>query len=191
MNPKAFPQEEPTERICPSNLGGINGAFTAAYNPDLELAFIPSIEACQRYAKGVVVFTKGLPYLGGLPETVDANEGKAYGLLSAIDVNTGEAVWRYRDRFPMMGGTLSTAGGVVFTGNLTGDALAFDAKTGDELWRFRMGGGMRSQPVAYEIDGVTYLAIASGSWSTLDAFSGGPSKIPEGGHFFVFRLPEE
>ncbi len=191
VNPKAWPVETPTERICPGNMGGINGAFSAAYNPDLELAFVPSIEACQRYAKGAVVFTKGLPFLAGLPETVDADEGKSYGLLSAIDVKTGEAVWRYRDRWPMMGGTLSTAGGVVITGNLTGEALAFDAKTGEERWRFRLGGGIRSQPIAYEIDGATYVAIASGSWTTLDAFSGGPSMTPEGGHFFVFRLPED
>jgi alcohol dehydrogenase (cytochrome c) len=191
VNPNAWPVEKPTERICPSNMGGINGAFSAAYNPELGLAFVPSIEACQRFAKGVVVFSKGLPFLAGLPETLDADEGKSYGLLSAIDVETGEAVWRYRDRYPMMGGTLSTAGGVVFTGNLTGDALAFNAKTGDELWRFRVGGGVRSQPVAYEIDGTSYVAIAAGSWNTLDAFSGGPSKIPEGGHLFVFKLPKD
>lgn len=187
VNPKALPVEKPTERICPSNLGGMNGAFTAARNPDLGLVFIPSIESCQRYSKGVIFFNKGLPFMAGLPETLDANEGKSYGLFSAINAATGEVVWRYKDRWPMMGGTLSTAGGVVFTGNLTGEALAFDAKSGEELWRFRMGGGMRSQPIAYEIDGQTYVAIASGSFGTLDAFAGGPGKVPEGGQFFVFR----
>lgn len=191
VNPKALPQEKPTERICPSNMGGTNGAFTSAYNPELGLAFVPSIEACQRYSKGAVVFTKGLPFMGGLPETVDASEGKSYGLLSAIDLASGEVVWRYRDRYPMMGGTLSTAGGVVFTGNLTGDALAFDAKTGEELWRFQLGGGIRSQPIAYQIDGRTFVTFGGGSFGTLDAFAGGPNNIPEGGHFFVFELASE
>ncbi len=188
VNPKALPLEKPTERICPSNMGGTNGSFTSAYNPELGLAFVPSIEACQRFSKGMVLFNKGLPFLAGLPETVDANEGKSYGLLSAIDLATGKVAWRYRDDYPMMGGVLSTAGGVVFTGNLTGDALAFDAKTGQELWRFRMGGGVRSQPIAYELDGRTFVAFGAGSWATIDAFSGGPDRVPEGGHLFVFEL---
>jgi len=72
---------------------------------------------------------------------------------------------------------------------MTGDALAFDAKTGKELWRFKMGGGIRSQPVAYQIDGKTYVAIGSGSFAALDAFMGGPKNIPEGGMLFVFALP--
>ncbi|MBM4334304.1 MAG: PQQ-dependent dehydrogenase, methanol/ethanol family [Deltaproteobacteria bacterium] len=190
VDPKALPGEDTTERICPSNLGGMNGAWTGAYNPELGLAFIPAVEACQIFAKGIAVYSKGMPYLGGLPDTLDANEGKSYGTFSAIDVATGAVRWVYKDRFPLGGGTLSTAGGVVFTGNLTGDALAFDSKTGKEVWRFRMGGGVRSQPIAYQLDGRTYVAIASGSFSALDAFMGGPKNTTEGGTLFVFALPK-
>ncbi len=189
VNPKALPSEDTTERICPSNLGGMNGAWTGAYNPDLGLAYIPEIESCQVFHKGIAVYTRGMPYLGGLPDTKDAKEGKSYGVLAAVEVATGKVAWRYRDPFPLGGGTLSTAGGVIFTGNLTGDALAFDARTGKELWRFRMGGGVRSQPIAYQLDGRTYVAIASGSFSALDAFMGGPKNTTEGGTLFVFALP--
>ena len=98
--------------------------------------------------------------------------------------------WRYKDANPMMGGALSTAGGVVFTGNLTGDALALDAKTGELVWRFRMGGGVRSQPIAYQIDGQSYVAIGAGSFSSLDSFGGGPNNVPEGNMLFVFALPK-
>ena len=52
-----------------------------------------------------------------------------------------------------------------------------------------MGSGMRSQPIAYRIDGRSYVAIGSGNsvgWAT---FSGGPQMIPEGGQLFVFALP--
>jgi glucose dehydrogenase len=90
----------------------------------------------------------------------------------------------------MMGGTLSTAGGVVFSGNLEGEVLALDAKTGKVVWRFRAGGGVRSQPIAYQLGGRTYVAVPTGSFSTLDSFAAGVSKVPEGGTLFVFALPQ-
>jgi alcohol dehydrogenase (cytochrome c) len=189
VNPDAYPVEEPTFRVCPSNLGGMNGAWTGAFNPDLGLAYIPVVEACQLFQKGIVAFVKGQPFMGGTPLTLDIDEGRAHGHLSAVDVNTGEVRWRYMDVHSMMGGALSTAGGVVFTGNQSGYALALDGASGEVLWKFKMGGGVRSQPVAYQIDGRTFVAIGSGNWNTLAAFSGGPDDIPEGGHLFVFELP--
>jgi len=189
VNPKAMPQKTPTERVCPSNMGGMNGAWTGSFDPALGLVFVPSIEACQLYAKGIITFIKGVPFMAGLPETLDASTGKAYGHLSAIDALTGEIRWRYRDPNPMMGGVVSTAGGVVVTGSLDGQAIALNAKTGDELWRFRMGGGMRSQPVVYELDGKIYVAVASGSFIGIDMFGAGLDRAPEGGHLFVFAVP--
>jgi alcohol dehydrogenase (cytochrome c) len=190
VNPDALPKDDAKFRTCPSNLGGMNGSFTGAFDPSLGLAFIPSIETCQVFSKGISAFKEGLPYLGGLPDTVDATAGKAYGNMAAINVATGKVAWRYRDELPMMGGTLSTAGGVVFSGNLRGDVLAFDAKTGKVVWRFHAGGGVRSQPIAYQIDGRTYVAVPTGSFSTLDSFAAGLTNVPEGGTLFVFTLPK-
>ena len=190
VNELAKPTEEPDFRVCPSNLGGMNGAWTGAFNPDLELAYIPVVESCQYYQKGITVFQKGQSFMGGTPIPVDVQNGVAHGHVSAIDVNTGEVRWRYMDADPMMGGVLSLAGGVVFTGNQEGFALALDAATGDLLWKFRMGGGMRSQPVAYRAEGKSYVAIGSGNFTTFVAFAGGPVAIPEGGHLFVFALPD-
>lgn len=190
VDPNAMPQEEPDHRVCPGNMGGMNGAWSGALNPDLGLAYIPAVESCQMFQKGIVAFIKGQPFMGGLPLLTDVEAGAAYGDLSAIDINTGEVKWRYKDPDPMMGGVASTAGGVIFTGNQGGYALALDAKTGAKLWKFKMGGGMRSQPVVYKIDGRSYVAIGSGNWNTLAAFTGGPINIPEGGNLFVFALPE-
>ena len=190
VDPRAYPTEEPDFRVCPSNLGGMNGAWTGALNPDLGLAYIPVVESCQHYQKGITAFVKGQPFMGGTPIPIDVEEGKAHGHLSAIDVNTGEVRWRYMDKDPMMGGVLSLASGVVFTGNQEGFALALDAASGELLWQFRMGSGMRSQPVAYRAGGKTYLAIGSGNYATFVAFAGGRTEIPEGGHLFVFALPD-
>jgi hypothetical protein len=68
--------------------------------------------------------------------------------------------------------------------------LALDARSGEVAWQRRIGGGVRSQPVAFELDGRAYLAIGTGSWATLDANAAGLDRIPEGGHLFVFALPE-
>ncbi len=61
---------------------------------------------------------KGIPYYGGMPTLVDANAGKAYGTLAAIDVATGQVKWRHHDHKPMMAGVVTTAGGVLFTSNM-------------------------------------------------------------------------
>ncbi len=189
VNPDALPHDSPSHRTCPSNLGGMNGAYTGALNPSLGLAYIPTIEACQMYQKGLDVYIEGQAYMAGMPLTVDAEQGTAYGHLSAIDYATGTVRWRYMDDDPMMGGVVSTEGGVIFTGSQQGYAIALDSKTGKELWKFRMGGGVRSQPVVYQINGQSYMAMGSGNWSTFAAFSGGTANIPEGGHLFVFKLP--
>src|ERR1019366_2286949 len=120
----------PTAGVCPSNMGGMNGAWTGAYDPNTDLVFTPSIEACQTFTKGIGIFVKGIPYMGGLPTGIDASVGKAYGLLSAIDVKTGKVKWRYHDAKAMEGGVVSTAGGVLFTSNMQGEALALDQATG-------------------------------------------------------------
>ena len=190
VNELANPTEDPNFRVCPSNLGGMNGAWTGALNPDLGLVYIPTVESCQYYQKGITIFQKGQTFMGGTPIPVDVQNGVAHGHVSAIDVNTGEVKWRYMDADPMMGGVLSLASGVVFTGNQEGFALALDAASGELLWKFRMGGGMRSQPVAYKAEGKSYVAIGSGNFTTFVSFAGGPADIPEGGHLFVFALPD-
>ena len=189
VNEQAMPQEEPNTRVCPGNMGGMNGAWTGAMNPALKLAFIPAIEACQQFAKGIPVRAVGQPYQGGMPVTTDVTAQKAYGNLNAIDVATGQVRWRFRDQDPMSAGALATAGGVVITGTGDGHAVALDAATGKQLWKFRVGGGVRSQPIAYQVGGDTYVAMGAGNWATITAFQGGTVNIPEGGELVVFKLP--
>ncbi len=191
VNPEALPTEEPVFRVCPGVLGGMNGAVAGALNPDLGLAFIPVIESCQLMQKGISIYVAGQPFMGGTPIPVDVTDDSNYGHVSAIDYQTGEVRWRYMDEEPMMAGVLSTAGGLVISGSQTGHAFALNAATGEELWRFRLGGGIRSQPVAYQVDGETYVAIGSGNFPAIAAFNGGNTEIPEGGHLFVFKLKRE
>jgi alcohol dehydrogenase (cytochrome c) len=188
VDPAALPQENPTARVCPSNIGGMNGAWTGAYDPGLGLIYAPTVESCMKYAKGVAVYAPGIPFMGGMPDPVDAAAGTGYGELVAIDVKTGQIRWRHRDVNPLMAGVAATAGGVLFTSNMEGEALAFDQATGKQLWSFRMGGAGRGQPIVYELDGKPYVAIPSGGWATMGAMLSGSSILPEGGQLFVFSL---
>ena len=193
VNPDAMPNEEPTFRICPGVFGGMNGSVSGSLNPELGLAFIPVIESCQLMQKGISMHVEGQLFFGGLPIPVDLEpneegEWPAYGHISAVDYSTGDIAWRYYDPQPMMAGTLSTAGGLVFTGSQTGHALGLNAETGDVVWRKRLGSGIRSQPIAYELDGDAYVAIASGNFGSIAGLAGGDVSIPEGGQLYVFKI---
>ncbi|MEJ2477586.1 MAG: PQQ-dependent dehydrogenase, methanol/ethanol family [Desulfobacterales bacterium] len=187
VSPHALPTESPTERVCPSNAGGINGAWTAAYNPDLNLAFIPAMEACSQFQKGLAIYMEGLPYTGGTFIQVDGRNKIAYGHITAYDVAKGEVSWRYHDPFPVSAGALSTAGGVVFSGSNSG-AIALDARSGEKIWSFNLGAPIRSQPIAWQEDGKTYVAYGAGDSPSLAAMFGAPTHTSDGGLFAVFVL---
>ena len=186
---KPVDEGEPLQRVCPGLAGGKNGSYNGAFNPDLGLAYMPVIESCMQYKKGIVVFLEGVPFMGGEPIGIDSAEGKAYGHLSAIDVATGAMKWKYKDPYPMMAGVLSTAGGAVITGNMEGHILGFDGATGKETWRWIAGSTIRSHPIAYQIDGRTFVAVGVGGGGAVEGIVGKPPMVTDAGTVVVFELP--
>ena len=67
------------------------------------------------------------------------------------------------------------------------DAL-HDARTGEEVWRVQTGSGIRSHPIAYELDGTVYLAVGSGGGGVVQGASGNPPSVPLGSSLLVFAL---
>ena len=63
----------------------------------------------------------------------------------------------------MWAGTVSTAGGVVFSGDDDGNLVAVDAKTGKDLWHFATGHSLFASPVTYMVGGKQYVTIATES----------------------------
>ena len=110
--------------------------------------------------------------------------GAATGVIVALDSGTARIKWQTRLPKPAIGGTLATAGGLVFVGDDDGYLYALDARTGRKLWRFHLGMRVGSAPIAYEIAGVEYIAIAAGGSQSLA--HGEPP--PRQGKMFVFRL---
>src|SRR5690606_25780645 len=107
-------------------------------------------------------------------------EEEQWGLLSAIDVATGDIRWQRRVPVPMVGGALVTAGDLLFVGQGTGAFDAIDAETGDVLWQFNAGAGVHGGPVTYAVGGVQYVAVAAGGNHHLDT--------PRGNALFAFAL---
>jgi alcohol dehydrogenase (cytochrome c) len=88
--------------------------------------------------------------------------GLQNGTFTAIDVNTGKIVWNQTVAQPTMGGALVTAGNVAFMGEGNGWFDAFNARTGQKLWHFFLGAGVNAPPVAYQVNGREYIAVAAG-----------------------------
>jgi alcohol dehydrogenase (cytochrome c) len=57
---------------------------------------------------------------------------------------------------------LTTAGGLVFTAEPSGELLALDAKTLEELWRFESGSGINAPPMTYAVGDQQYVAVLVG-----------------------------
>jgi alcohol dehydrogenase (cytochrome c) len=165
---------------CPGVLGGVewNGA---AFNARTNLLYVPAVDWCGTFTlTDEVRFVPGAPYMGGT-YTPDAG---SQGWLTALNASTGEIKWRYRSTRPMVAAVTTSDGGVVMTGELTGDFVVLNAEDGRELYRFNTGGPIGAGIVTYETAGRQYIAVASGSPSSfwVDASPGTPT-------VFVFALP--
>ena len=85
----------------------------------------------------------------------------------------------------------ATGGGLVFSGNQDGYALALDAHSGEVLWKFQTGSSIRSQPVTWQMDGRQFVAIGSGAGGIVSTYVGSPDIITTGSALLVFALPSE
>ncbi len=87
---------------------------------------------------------------------------KPYGRLVAWDPVQQKAAWTNEQISPWNGGTLSTAGNLVFQGTADGRFMALNAKTGEKLWESPTGTGVVAAPATYLVDGKQYVSIAVG-----------------------------
>lgn len=87
---------------------------------------------------------------------------KPFGRLLAWDPIAQKEAWRQEHVSPWNGGTLVTAGNLVFQGTADGRLVAYDATSGAKLWETATGTGVVAAPVSYEIDGRQYVSIAVG-----------------------------
>ena len=181
----------PAKDICPNLIGGKNWQ-PMSFNPQTGLVYIPANNVCMDWSVSDVSYKRGVFYLGAEFPTKEG-PGGFLGELVAWDPVANKKVWGIKEDLPFNGGTLSTGGNLVFSGNLHGDFRAIDAKTGKLLWSKNLGSGIGAGPVTYSVDGKQYVAIVVGRTAALPAFLGEIGKkmvaaAPEGGALFVFAL---
>lgn len=89
-------------------------------------------------------------------------KSKPFGRLLAWDPVAQKVAWKVEHVSPWNGGTLTTAGNLVFQGTADGRFVAFDAKTGHKLWEAPVGTGAMAGASTYVVDGKQYVSIAVG-----------------------------
>src|SRR5204863_4878065 len=127
-------------------------------------------------------FVPGQTFLGGR----NVSDTISHGWITGIDAVTGQQRWRYRSPRPVVAAVTATAGGLILSGELTGDFVALDAASGAVRYRFNTGGPIGAGIITYEANGQQYIAAASGRPSRFwdQEHSGSPVVM-------VFTVPRE
>ncbi len=149
----------PGSLVSPDN-GGATNWPPPAYSPDTGLFYVPTNDS---YAMYYLTETdpRGAMGLGGKDEL---GVGSLGAYLTAIDYKTGKVAWRHRypgTRGNLGNGILTTAGKLLFAGDLSGNLVAYDPADGKILWHTRLG-NVSNAPQTYMLDGHQYILIAAG-----------------------------
>jgi alcohol dehydrogenase (cytochrome c) len=160
LNPNQIPTEQGT-RICPA-LEGATNWFSTSYNPTTKLYYVQTLERCVLFVKQPMEWGPGKGYMGGTTRSVPGDD--AQKVLRAFDIETGKPVWEVPEtgKGDSWGGVLSTAAGVIFYGDDSGDFVAADASDGKPLWHYPANHLWKASPMTYQFDNKQYVAVASG-----------------------------
>jgi alcohol dehydrogenase (cytochrome c) len=167
INSKGQPVRDPAKDfhaggalVSPSNAGVTNWP-PPAFSPDTGLMYVPSLDAYSMYYL-TETDPRGAMGLGGKDEL---SLGTVRSYIAAIDYKTAKVVWRHVYPTPggnMGNGMLTTAGGLLFAGDVAGNIVGYDAANGKPLWHSYLGSNISNAPETYRVDGLQYLLIAAG-----------------------------
>ena len=146
--------------VYPDDDGAANW-YSPSYSPQTGLFYQNAREKGAKYYLTEAPYVPGRQFLGASRQSLPGIE--PWGALRALDALTGEQKWEFKLPTPPWSGILSTAGGLVFSGDMEGNFFALDAADGKLLWRLQTGGAVWAAPITYMSEGKQYVAIAAGS----------------------------
>ncbi len=198
-------------QACPSAMGGKDQQPASVDPNNPEIFFVPTNNWCmQDTPQTRTSLQQGVVYVFANVYMYEEVPGVS-GRIKAFNVVTGQTVWNLPDKYPNWGGTLNTAGGLVFYGSTGGDFRAVDSKTGKILWSRKLGSGIIGNPISYSIGGHQYVSIMAGigGWIGLPVTAGLDlndkygaigatamakathlNEVPQGGEVYTFRLQD-
>jgi alcohol dehydrogenase (cytochrome c) len=179
---------------CPAFFGADNW-WAFSLDPSMHDVYVPTMHTCMKLIgqKPPKVFHPGSGALDEGFAVMPMPGAYGWGALQAFDLRTGRRVWTKETKYPWTDGTLSTGGGLVFSGTPDRKFYSLDSRTGKVLWTFDAHSGFVGQPVTYRVDGKQYVAVENG-YGGVAPFWGGKSvapmfrRIPLGGTLYVFSL---
>ena len=203
------PIETPIARYPGSNpapvVPGPLGAHSwqpMSYSPLTGLVYIPVNEVGFKYKSaekfqeknlaanyGIDVVAAGMPQD---PKIKKAILSTVKGSLVAWDPVQQKRAWSIERPGPWNGGTLSTAGNLVFEGTAGGRFEAYRADNGEKLWSFDAQTGVMAGPVTYSVNGEQYVAVLAG-WGGVFPLATGEVSFQSGhirniSRMLVFKL---
>lgn len=177
----------------PSAFGGHNWQ-PMSFNPGTGLVYIPANEIPGLYAQdpnfkyqpgGWNTGTTMMETLKAVPPEVVS------GHLSAWDPVKQKEAWRVQYKGPSNGGTMTTAGNLVFQGTADGRFVAYAADTGNKLWESPAQTGVVAAPITYTIGGEQYVTVMAGwggAYALIMGEAAAANKVRHVGRILTFKL---
>jgi alcohol dehydrogenase (cytochrome c) len=165
-------------------------ATLIAFNPNNNLVYANTWNFPRTFKFTEAKFVLGGDYTA-MQSSMAVPKGEPAGYHEAIDPLTGKVVWKTpMMEMPSSAGMLATAGGLLFTGELTGEVIALDQDTGKKIWQFKTGSSVNAPPITFTHKGKQYVAVLSGrGGSNAGRFVN--NSVPAGGSVWVFALKED
>jgi quinohemoprotein ethanol dehydrogenase len=197
INPEAFYDKDPVT-IFPT-AGGAHNWSPMSFSPLTGLVYVPTTYASWTFAAGDEVIAQqtghtglsrsfpaprpnSMPFIG--PEPLGTNRG----VLEAWDPMNQKLVWRTPGGGGIGGGTVATAGNLVFQATNDGRLLAYSADKGEKLFELQLGRTGIAPPITYQVDGKQYVAVMGGLGRPATVVGPNDAKVDGPPLLFVFEL---
>jgi alcohol dehydrogenase (cytochrome c) len=159
-----------------------------SFNPKTNTVYLNTINLAQNIKLSDIEYKPGQRYTGAVTRRVRPSGADTEGFHQAMDPLTGKLKWQIKlDDHVTQAGMLSTDGGLVFTGRMTGEFVAIEESSGKVLWQFKTSSGINSPAITYTFKGKQYVTVLSGVAGDARGNRARP-EVPAGGSVWTFAL---